>query len=522
MCHYDILPRRFLSLAAVCILVASSAASMAQTGGLDDPATSPVPDLNQIMSDQRRALILDIAFGPGQAAGLISSEVSDVPPGAMDDKPPFVLINALDAHGQLIYSLNGWDPRWIWQQNENGLEEIDFMEESEGAFTLPFSAAIYSIEVYDQTIQPTEKLMSASVRTTIENFCGANPQHINCAGYVANHRPTAVSGGPYSVQESQGVDLDGSGSSDRDGHILIYQWDLDGDGAFGETGAAAENGDELSATPMFSTGSLSAPTNWNVTLEVCDPEPLCDTDTTVIEILPLDTDGDGVADDVDNCPVTANPDQADADVDGVGDACDNCPETANTDQQDTDGNGIGDACEAVTDTDGDGVPDETDNCPAVPNPDQNDADGNGIGDACDFPPPQIDPKADVHPTAVIGAGCVIKKNAVIAAGVVIGVNCVIDRGASIGENSALGNDVRISRDVEIGPGAEIGSRVEVERNTVIGQDVIIGNDVQIHQWCNIGDRAQIGDGSTLGQQVTVSPDAIVAPGSDIPAGSVVN
>jgi hypothetical protein len=35
-----------------------------------------------------------------------------------------------------------------------------------------------------------------------------------------------------------------------------------------------------------------------------------------------DTDGDGICDDVDNCPLVANPDQANGDGDGVGDACD--------------------------------------------------------------------------------------------------------------------------------------------------------------------------------------------------------
>jgi hypothetical protein len=35
-----------------------------------------------------------------------------------------------------------------------------------------------------------------------------------------------------------------------------------------------------------------------------------------------DDDADAIADDVDNCEATSNPDQADADNDGVGDACD--------------------------------------------------------------------------------------------------------------------------------------------------------------------------------------------------------
>jgi cysteine-rich repeat protein len=37
-----------------------------------------------------------------------------------------------------------------------------------------------------------------------------------------------------------------------------------------------------------------------------------------------DTDGDGVLDEVDNCPAVANPNQEDTDSDGFGDACDRC------------------------------------------------------------------------------------------------------------------------------------------------------------------------------------------------------
>lgn len=61
--------------------------------------------------------------------------------------------------------------------------------------------------------------------------------------------------------------------------------------------------------------------------------------------LPTDRDGDGIADNVDNCPMTANGGQQDNDGDGIGDVCDNCLDVANGDQADADVNGTGDVCE---------------------------------------------------------------------------------------------------------------------------------------------------------------------------------
>jgi len=42
-----------------------------------------------------------------------------------------------------------------------------------------------------------------------------------------------------------------------------------------------------------------------------------------------DTDGDGIPDATDNCPLVANPSQSDLDADGKGDACDPCPSISN-------------------------------------------------------------------------------------------------------------------------------------------------------------------------------------------------
>ncbi|MFK7946178.1 MAG: thrombospondin type 3 repeat-containing protein [Saprospiraceae bacterium] len=107
----------------------------------------------------------------------------------------------------------------------------------------------------------------------------------------------------------------------------------------------------------------------------------------IIEVAPVDTDGDGINDENDSCPKVAGLAKfagcPDTDKDGVQDSKDECPEVAGTIAfkgcPDTDGDGVQDSkdkCPKVvglveldgcpdSDDDKDGVPNRTDKCPTV-------------------------------------------------------------------------------------------------------------------------------------------------------------
>lgn len=94
----------------------------------------------------------------------------------------------------------------------------------------------------------------------------------------------------------------------------------------------------------------------------------CDGSANCLGTCEFDFDGDGIANNNDNCPTNSNADQSDSDGDGIGNVCDNCLSNSNTDQTDSDNDGRGNAC---------------DNCDFVSNFGQQDFDSDGIGDACD-------------------------------------------------------------------------------------------------------------------------------------------
>lgn len=120
------------------------------------------------------------------------------------------------------------------------------------------------------------------------------------------------------------------------------------------------------------------------------------------DVCDLDADNDGIVE-TDDCPFSLNEsfsgwrsnlrddndsdgchdklEDDDKDNDGIPNDIDNCPDINNKDQRDTDNDGIGEVCD--NDKDNDGVTNDVDNCFQIPNPDQRNFDGDPFGDLCD-------------------------------------------------------------------------------------------------------------------------------------------
>ena len=135
--------------------------------------------------------------------------------------------------------------------------------------------------------------------------------------------------------------------------------DTDGDGV--KDGKEKTDGTDATDPCKFKLASqtVAPSTTWNNA--DCDGDGLKNLEEKNLGTNPLiqDTDGDGIADNLDNCPLTVNANQADNDHDGQGDVCD-------------------------SDDDNDGILDTNDNCPITANANQADRDHDGKGDVCDL------------------------------------------------------------------------------------------------------------------------------------------
>jgi hypothetical protein len=149
--------------------------------------------------------------------------------------------------------------------------------------------------------------------TTDPRVPGGSDDSLSVPGtiIVLPSRPNAWAGGPYVAKLGETVELDGSGSYDNDDRIVLYEWDVDGDGDF-----------DVSTPQATYRHRFTKPVDGKVTLRVTD-----ESGRTAVAKAYADAsvDGDGIQASADNCPNHANYGQDDWDHDGVGDICDPTP-----------------------------------------------------------------------------------------------------------------------------------------------------------------------------------------------------
>lgn len=248
--------------------------------------------------------------------------------------------------------------------------------------------------------------------TTVDNDtgeCGAVVEFTvsatnNCPGATVSANPASGSLFPVGVTGVEVVTTDSSGLADtcyfnvtvtdNEPPVAICPEDINQPADPGETGSLVEftisstdncPGQTVAATPP--SGSFFSIGQTPVEVIATDAVGLADTCQFQVTVTGDDTDGDGVPDTEDNCPLAYNPGQDDTDSDTFGDSCDIC--AGFDDRIDTDGDSVPDGCDVcpgfddLSDGDFDGIPDSCDNCPEDFNPGQEDSDHDEIGDACD-------------------------------------------------------------------------------------------------------------------------------------------
>lgn len=144
----------------------------------------------------------------------------------------------------------------------SGSAEVTFDVSATGAPT----PTIECLEGTDPVTSPATLAIGAhTIDCTATNDAGSDSDSFTVTVVEHNFVPTADAGGPYGIEEGDGVTLDASASADDDGDTLTYSWDVNGDGTFGDaTGVSPV----LTAADLAALGMTDGPADSTTNLKV--------------------------------------------------------------------------------------------------------------------------------------------------------------------------------------------------------------------------------------------------------------
>ena len=98
---------------------------------------------------------------------------------------------------------------------------------------------------------------------------------------LANNPPFADSDGPYTGIEGQAITLDGSGSTDSEGTITLYEWDIDNDGIYDYSSSSPTQSHTYAGQGTYTinlrvTDDLGATDEATTTADISDTSPAAD------------------------------------------------------------------------------------------------------------------------------------------------------------------------------------------------------------------------------------------------------
>lgn len=174
--------------------------------------------------------------------------------------------------------------------------------------------SIDPVEVYTiDTGSAGTALAELAAQTGGEVLAAPNPSQVSeqilSALETSLSKPFAWVGTGSTGTVGEPVTFSSLGTYDPDGEIVKWEWDFEGDGTYDLT---AFDDSDVTWTPV-------EPVDGFVTLRVTDDDGLTAVGNAPVSI---SVDGDGVPDELDNCPLVNNPGQEDENGDGVGDLCD--------------------------------------------------------------------------------------------------------------------------------------------------------------------------------------------------------